>query len=455
VTHPELRRQAQHKKDGNLKDIPLILLDPHPRRIDQIFDQPTRKRLEKLGRVLWHDGAPASAAQIDDNLPEAVAIIGQPFLDRARLDRAPRLKAIFNVESNFLPNIDYAECDRRGIPVLSTAPVFAKPVAEMSLGMALSLARRIHQADASIRAGTETLYGEGDNQDPILLQGRTMAIVGLGNVGRALLPLLRPFSRDILVCDPWIHPSVLREMDVIPATLQECFRKSAVIFLSAAVTTENSGKIGRTYFESMEPGGIVILASRAAIVNFDELLDAAASGHIRAGVDVWPDEPIPAGHRARVTPNTLLQAHRAGNIPEIWPWMGQLVVDDLENILSGLPPQRCQRAVLETVMKLRSKPVGRNHLRIVRIDPRREGAGAEANDPMTLAIASGQIHCTIIVSRHRACPGSLTLGFCYLRQGGVDSTLTVPCFVRAAKDRIPSRSTRQAKTVSPKTRRIR
>ena len=92
-------------------------------------------------------------------------------------------------------------------------------------------------------------------------------------------------------------------------------------------------------------------------MNFDELLDAAASGHLRVGIDVWPEEPISAGHRARRTPNTLLQAHRAGNIPEIWPWMGHLVVDDLEQILRGFPPQRGQRAEWETVAKIRSKPV--------------------------------------------------------------------------------------------------
>ena len=148
-----------------MKDSPLILLDPHPRRIDQIFDAPTKRRLEGLGRVLWHDGGPAPDDHIDRNLPETVAIIGQPSLERSRLDRAPKLKVIFNVERNFLPNVDYAECHRRGVPVLSTAPVFAKPVAEMALGMALSLARRIHQADAAIRSGSETLYGEGDNQD--------------------------------------------------------------------------------------------------------------------------------------------------------------------------------------------------------------------------------------------------------------------------------------------------
>jgi phosphoglycerate dehydrogenase-like enzyme len=340
-----------------VKTGPVILLDPHPRRVDAIFNAQTKKRLEALGRVLWHDGSPAPADHIDKYLPEAVAIIGQTPLGRDRLDRAPHLKAVFNVESNFLPNIDYRECHRRGIPVLSTAPVFARPVAEMALGMALSLARRMHEADAAIRAGRETLYGEGDNADSILLHGRTMAVVGCGNLGRAILPLLRPFSRKLLVCDPWIEPAILRDMDVTPSTMEDCFQQGAVVFLMAAVTTENAGRIGRAYFQLMAPGAIVILASRAGIVNFDDLLDAAASGRIRAGIDVWPDEPIPQNHRARMTPNTLLQAHRAGNIPEIWPLMGELVVNDLEGVLRGFPPQVCQRANLETVLKLRSKPV--------------------------------------------------------------------------------------------------
>jgi phosphoglycerate dehydrogenase-like enzyme len=336
---------------------PLILLDPHPRRVDLIFSPETKARLESLGRVIWHDGTEAPADHIERYLHETVAVIGQTRLDRARLDRAPHLRAIFNVESNFLPNVDYAECHRRGIPVLSTAPVFARPVAEMALGMAISLARRMHQADASIRDGSETLYGEGDNQDSFLLHDRTMAIVGCGNVGRALLALLRPFSGKVLVHDPWIDPGLLREMDVAPATLEECFQRSAVVFLLAAVTTENAGKIGRAHFELMRPGGIVILASRAGIVNFDELLDAAAAGRIRAGIDVWPEEPILRDHRARKTPNTILQAHRAGNIPEIWPLMGQFVVSDLEDILRGSPPKRCQAANLATVAKLRSRPV--------------------------------------------------------------------------------------------------
>jgi phosphoglycerate dehydrogenase-like enzyme len=333
----------------------IILLDPHPRRIERIFDEPTKRRLERLGQVVWHDGSPASAEHIERLLPQTIALIGQSALDRARLDRAPRLRAVFNVESNFLGNIDYAECHRRGIPVLSTAPVYARPVAEMVLAMAISLARRMHEADAALRVGKEF---KGDNHDSFLLHEKPLAIVGFGNTGRALLPLLRPFSREILVNDPWIHPAVLRELDVIPATLDECFARARVVFLLAAVTSENAGQIGQAQFTRMQPGSVVILASRAALVNFPEFLAAARSGQIRAGIDVWPEEPVPRDEPGRSTPNTLIQAHRAGSVPEIQTLIGSLVVDDLEAILAGLPPQRCQRAVLETVSKLRSIPVG-------------------------------------------------------------------------------------------------
>ena len=336
---------------------PLILCDLYPRTASQLFDPPTRARLEALGEVAWHEGAPAPDSFLERHLPRAVALVGQSAFDPVRLDRAPALRAVCNVEGNFLPNVDYAACQRRGVYVLATAPVFARPVAEMALGMALALARRVHEADAAIRRGDESLYGEGDNADSFTLSGRTLGLVGFGNVGRALLPLLRPFGGEILAHDPWLHPSVLRAEGLVPATLEEVFTRAAVVFLLAATTTENAGQIDARLLSRLAPGSLVVLVSRAGSVHFDDLLDAAASGHLRAAIDVWPDEPIPPSHRARRTPNTLLQAHRAGNIPEVWPEMGRMVVDDLEMILRGLPPQRCQRAQWETVSRLRSKPV--------------------------------------------------------------------------------------------------
>jgi phosphoglycerate dehydrogenase-like enzyme len=335
----------------------VILLDPHPRPVDLIFSPEDKARLERLGRVVWHDGSSAPDEHIEKYLPEAVAIIGQTPMPRERLERAPRLRLIANVESNFLPNVDYEECHRRNIHVVATGPVFAQPVAEMALGMALACARRTHEADAAIRRGDESLYGEADNYDSFLLRGKTLGLLGCGNLGRALLPLLRPFSRDLVVHDPWIHPSVLRELGVEPVGFAELFERSRVLFVLAATTTENQGAIGARQFDLMQPGSVFVLVSRAGVVDFDAMLDAAERGRIRVAVDVFPEEPIPAGHRARRTPNTLLSAHRAGNIPEIWTGMGSMVVDDLELVLRGLPPQRCQRAAPETVSRLRSKPI--------------------------------------------------------------------------------------------------
>lgn len=344
---------------------PVILVDAYPRLIDVMFTPADKARLEKLGRVVWHDGEPAPDSLIEEHLPHAVAIIGQTALPRERLDRAPNLRLVANVESNFLPNVDYAECARRGIYVVATGPVFAQPVAEMALGLALACARRITEADAAIRRGDESLYGEADNYDSFLLHGKPLGLLGFGNLGRALLPLLRPFSNQILVHDPWIHPNVLRTFQVEPVSLDDLFARSKVLFVLAATTTENQGSIGARLFGLMQPGAVFVLISRAGVVDFPALLDAAAGGRIRAAIDVYPEEPIPADHPVRHTPNTVLSAHRAGNIPEIWTGMGEMVTDDLELVLQGLPPQRCQRAVLETVTKLRSKPVGdleQNHL---------------------------------------------------------------------------------------------
>lgn len=334
---------------------PVILLDPHPRKIERIFDEGTKRRLEKIARVIWHDGSPTPSTQIDQYLPQTIALIGQSPMDRARLERAPHLRAIFNVESNFLPNVDYAECARRNIPVLSTAPVYAQPVAELALAMAISLARRMHEADAALRVGKEF---KGDNHDSFLLHGKPLGIVGFGNLGRALLPLLKPFSSEILIHDPWVQPAVLQAQGALSVSLDECFARCRVVFILAAITEENAGKIGARQFKSMQPGSVVILGSRAALVNFPELLAAARCGQIRAGIDVWPEEPIPKDEPGRNVPNTLVQAHRLGSVPEIQTLIGRIVADDLEAILAGREPTRCQRANLETVMKLRSIPVG-------------------------------------------------------------------------------------------------
>ena len=334
----------------------VFILDPYPRYSHVIFSPEDKRRLEALGRVMWHDGGPAPDAHIDDNLPNAFAVLGQSAMPRERLDRAPNLQLIINIEGNFLPNIDYEECHRRNIYVTTIAPVFAVPVAEMALGMAIAAARGLVEGDAKTRVGRESLYGIDDTENSFLMRGKTMGVIGCGNLGRELIPMLRPFQGEILVHDPWVHDHVLRSMQLEPVGLEDLFLRSRVVFILAPTTTENAGSIDSKYFNLLPRGSVVVLVSRAGIVNFDDLLNAAESGHIRAAVDVFPEEPIPADHRARRTPNTILSAHRAGNVPEIMFEIGRMVVDDVELVLRGLPPQRTQRASLETAVKYRSKP---------------------------------------------------------------------------------------------------
>jgi phosphoglycerate dehydrogenase-like enzyme len=336
----------------------MFLVDPYPRTLDQIFSAETRARLEALGPVTWHDGPPAGADLVEQLLPELTAVIGQTALPAERIARASHLRAVLNVEGNFLPNVAYGACFARGIEVLGIGPVFGQPVAELALGMALAAARDIPRGDAEIRAGTETMFDEGVAGGSFLLAGKTVGMVGCGNLARSLLPLLRPFDCELLGHDPWLPDATLTALGIEPVALLELFARSRVVFILSPVTTENVGSIGAACFDAMAPGSVVVLVSRAAVVDWPALLEAASRGRIRAAIDVFPEEPIPAGEPARAAPGTILSAHRAGNVPEIWRQVGRMVADDLEALAAGREPTRMQRADPLTVDRLRSRPIG-------------------------------------------------------------------------------------------------
>jgi len=334
----------------------VILLDPYPRKIDVIFTKEDKKRLESLGKVLWYEGDRASDKYIEEHLPNTVALIGQTSMPRERLDRAPLLRMIANVEGNFLPNIDYGECYRRNIPVLSCSPAFASAVAEMSLGLAIAAGRGIIEGHNAFGKCQE-VYGGPSNLENFQLSGRTKGIIGCGSVGKKLIPLLKPFGGEILAYDPWIHDHCLEGLGVTPVALEELFKRSQYVFVISAPTTENQKDITKKQLQMMPKNSVLILTGRAAVVEFEDLLEVAASGHIRVATDVFPEEPVPEDHPVRNTPNLILSAHRAGGLPEVYFNIGRMVVDDLEMILRGLPPQQMQRPPLETITRYRGMPI--------------------------------------------------------------------------------------------------
>lgn len=334
----------------------IILVDPLPRTLDLIMEPSVRARLEALGEVIVSEDRPMAAEEVERHLPDTVLIFGQTDMPKERLDRARKLKAIINVESNFLPNVDYQACVERGIWVITPASAFASPVAEAALAMALDLARGITAADRAFREGTER-YGLEGNTDTFRFAGAPVGLIGFGDLGQEFRSLIRPFKNKVRVFDPWLPQEIITREDCQPATLDEVFSESQVVFVFASVTSENQGFIGKREFALMRRGAAFLLMSRAAVVDFAAMIEAAASGQIRVATDVFPEEPVAADDPIRQAPGILLSAHRTGGTRDAFYALGSMAVADAELILKGLPPRLCRRADPATARMLRSKPV--------------------------------------------------------------------------------------------------
>jgi phosphoglycerate dehydrogenase-like enzyme len=337
---------------------PLVFCIPEPRTLELIFTEAGLRSLREHFRLIEGEGD-AGLALLEQHIAEIDFIIGQPPLSSSLLVKATRLRAILNVESNFLDNMDYEQCFARGIHVLSTGKVFAQPVAEIGLGLALALERNIVGADRDFRAGRE-VWGGDSNVSARLLSGGNIGFIGFGDLGRALNKLLVPFRANVRAYDPWLPPSALIDAGVVPATLDEVLISSDVIFVVAGVTTENGGFLGADEFAQMRRGTSFVLLSRAGVVDFDALMASVLSGHIKAASDVYPEEPLSLDHPVRKLENFILSAHRAGALDSAFKDMGRMVLEDLQLMSRGLPPSAMRRAERETVQRFRSKPVVRN-----------------------------------------------------------------------------------------------
>ncbi|MCD2173535.1 NAD(P)-dependent oxidoreductase [Rhizobium sp. C4] len=333
-----------------------IIYDPAPRTAAEMFSPEDYAAFVKNHDVAIYDGGDRDAFY-DRHLPDCEILMSQQPMDTERLAKAGRLKAIFNVETNFLPNIDYDICFQRGIHVLAPSGVFALAVAEMGLGMAISLARGIHSEHARFLHGTER-YGLDGNLDAELLTGSTFGFIGFGDLGRALNALLPGFRpKAVRVFDPWLPNGHLERLSVQPASLEEVLSESRIVFVVASITTENRHLLNRDNLKLMQPGASLVLLSRAAVLDFDALKEIAPTGRIRFATDVFPEEPVAAADPIRALPNVLFSPHRAGALTSALQEIGKRVLEDVDLIGRGLPPVACRRAERETVKRMRSKPI--------------------------------------------------------------------------------------------------
>ncbi|HEV2471714.1 MAG TPA: NAD(P)-dependent oxidoreductase [Chthonomonadales bacterium] len=328
---------------------PKVLLDPHFRTVGSLFDDAELMRLSTFAELLWckNEQAPADYVQNIETELEAIVTGWWRYGDVARF---PRLKAILEVAGMFPPRelLDYEHCFGRGIKVLGCAPGFAPAVAEMSLGLAIAAARGIVRGDSDFRTGTE-IWGHAGAVQGFQLFDKLVGFIGYGSIARALKDLLAPFHCRLQAYDPWLTTGYLRSQGVIPVDLGTLLGTSRIIFVLAVPTRSNRKLLSRARLLRIRHGSVLVLTSRAHLVDFEALTELAGQGRFTAAIDVFPEEPLPADHSVRAARDTILSAHRAGGGEETYRLIGRMVSDDLEAVLGGLSPQRMQQALPEVI----------------------------------------------------------------------------------------------------------
>ncbi len=328
---------------------PVAILSPHFRTIDELFSTSDLERLFDLCTVKWASNDPIPQETFESYLETAHFVIGAyPKLGREALSKAKHLKAILEVAGAFPAEVDYKNCFGRGIAVLSCAPAFRRLVAEMTMGFLLSGGRGIIEEHENFRKGTENWLGEDEIFDFTLYQ-QTIGFLGFGSIAQECARLLSPFDCKLLIHDPWLPPEVAETYKATSCDLDTLYQKSRALIIAASPTSDNFQLVNHHAFSKMEPGTLLVLISRAHLVDFDALTEAVYANKIRAAIDVFPQEPLPSDHPIRTAPHVTLSAHRAAALHQGRHSIGAMVVRDIESMIQGKAPQSMQRATPETI----------------------------------------------------------------------------------------------------------
>jgi len=255
------------------------------------------------------------------------------------------LRAVLEVAGGHShPDLDYLYLFDRDIPIGSCAPAFGPAVAEMALALTLAAARRVVDSDRGFRTGNERYLHDG-NDGAFSLHNRTVGFIGCGGLAQGLQPLLEPFEVTVLGYDPWIPSDELQERGIqAVSSLEEIMGVCDVVYVLAVPSATNRDMISGELLGRLRPSDVLVVISRAHVVDFEAMTDLLLKERFRAGIDVFPAEPLGPDHPIRSAGNAVLTAHLAGALPEALHDIGRMVVDDLEAILEDRPPPRMQYA---------------------------------------------------------------------------------------------------------------
>ncbi|WP_315805114.1 hydroxyacid dehydrogenase [Bradyrhizobium sp. SZCCHNS3002] len=259
-------------------------------------------------------------------------------VDAELLRRAPNLLVVSSNGAGYDP-VDVEACTAAGVLVVNQSGGNAHSVAEHTLGMMLTLSKRIIQSDRRLRREADV------NRNDLIgneVQGRTIGIVGLGNVGRRVAELCRGLlGMTVLAHDPYLTSEEIAARGAEKVDLHELMRRSDFVSINCPLTKDSRGMIGAREFALMQPHAYFVTTARGFIHDEEALLAALSEKRIAgAGLDVWAKEPPPPDHPLLQFDNVLASPHTAGVTREARQNMGRIAAEQLLAALDGGRPPR-------------------------------------------------------------------------------------------------------------------
>jgi D-3-phosphoglycerate dehydrogenase / 2-oxoglutarate reductase len=259
-------------------------------------------------------------------------------VDSDLLKRAPNLLIVSSNGAGYDP-VDVEACTAAGVLVVNQSGGNAHSVAEHALAMLITLSKRIIQADRALRREANV------NRNSLIgteVQGKTIGIVGLGNVGRRIAALCKGLlGMNVLAYDPYLSATEMAERGGEKVTLDELLSRSDYVSISCPLTKESRGMIGAREFAAMQSHAFFITTARGFIHDEAALEEALRSKRIAgAGLDVWAKEPPPPEHPLLQFDNVLASPHTAGVTREARENMARIAAEQMLDALDGKRPPR-------------------------------------------------------------------------------------------------------------------
>jgi phosphoglycerate dehydrogenase-like enzyme len=298
-------------------------------------DPRLRSELEAaVGQVIYNPfGRPLTSEEVSALLPGCDGYIaGLDFIDRAALEHADQLKVIARYGTG-VDRVDLAAAADKSIVVTNTPFANSVSVAELTMGMILSLARSIPALTADTRAGGWSRIAG------MTLEGKTVGLIGLGSVGKQVALRLHAFDCALIAYDPVADADFAAENQIDLVTLEEVISRSDFISLHCPLLPATRNMVNPSFLARVKPGAFLINTARGELIDEVALCEALQSGRLRgAALDAFTQEPPEKDNPLLALPQVIATPHAGAHTDGAMNAMGWDALHDCLAVLRGEKP---------------------------------------------------------------------------------------------------------------------